>query len=715
VSAQQANHPKGPTGARRAALVVWVAWLAGTGLLWWGTLACVMHPQCFALVSLLLVQIVGATVAACLGLWRTVRGPRRLAALDWALVGIIPILLWVAQTSYVFGSVNVHSRLPMNVATRTGLVAGAALADGEARVRFPRRLASQHVVMIYDELADPAGDLGAMERHVAEMERVLGRPSRVKVHWVRGMLLGMGPRGFQGMATGFAEDGPTEVDRHEVAHAFISQFVPADAEPPTVLSEGWAESHQGVPSERLARKAWLAQSNGRLPTLRELVGPEWYFRMRHAAYVYGAALVDYLLREHGAEKFLELYTTCRQETFAADCERILGVGIDELEERFWADVAEIASRPALPADQSVSALVGLPEPEPIDEAAREEFLAQYLPAAEKLEAAFRQVRIEAVTRRSRRGFDGERADAKPEEENHVEQLDTVRKEIARSGERARLVLRTETGVYVDVAAPEASFSLQKQSDEGAFRIACFATESTDRYGGVLARIEGRLCPLQAAYRVADWSIPFWMSQPEFRITAVSRSERDGKPLVTVGFEYVPIGPDGAPLLQAGWFTVAPDDGWTVQDYELRVKDLEFLGVYHGHVEYGPAQDGAPTLRRVEIRHLLKDVLESKDVWKLQTSIDFTHFEFGPVVPEREFRLAAFGLEPPPEGHVGTARVERMGQVDIFARVLHGTLWSLAAIVGVLVVSVPVQCVRKPRRDKATTPLREGVSGEAPPG
>lgn len=714
MSAQEANHFKGPTGARRAALVAWAAWLAGAGLLWWGTCTCVMHPRCFALVSLLLVQIAGAAVAVCLGLWQTVRGPCRLAALDWALVGVIPVMLWVAQTSYVFGSVNVHGTLPMNVTTRTGLVAGAALADAEARVRFPRRLSSQHVVMIYDELADPAGDLAAMERHVTEMERVLGRPSRIKVHWVRGMLLGMGPRGFQGMATGLADEGPTEVDRHEVAHAFISQFVPADAEPPTVLSEGWAQSHQGDPTERMARRAWMAQSEGELPTLRELVGPKWYFLMRHDAYVYGAALVDYLLREHGAEEFLELYTTCRQETFAADCDRTLGVGLDELEERFWADVAEIASRPVVPADQSVAALLGLPEPEPIDEAAREEFLAQYLPAAEKLEAAFREVRIKAVKRRSRRRLDGEREDAGREEEHEVEELDTVEKEIARSGEHARLVLRTETGVYVDVAAPEASFSLEKQPGQGAFRITCFTTESTSSHGHILDRIEGSGHSLQAAYRLVAWSIPFWMSQPEFRITAVSRCERDGKPLVTVGFEYVPIGPDGAPLLQAGRFTVAPDDGWAVQDYELHAKDLEFLNVYHGHVEYGPAQDGAPTLRRVEIGHLLKDVSDLKDVLELQTTTDVTHFEFGPV-PESEFRLAAFGLEPPRGGYVGTARVERMGQVDIFTRVLHGTLWSLGAIVVVLVVSVPVQCVRKPRRDKATTPLREGVSGEAPPG
>ena len=41
--------------------------------------------------------------------------------------------------------------------------------------------------------------------------------------------------------------------------------------------------------------------------------------------------MNFLLDRFGPERFLELYTTCSQSTFEADCRRILGLDLDGLD------------------------------------------------------------------------------------------------------------------------------------------------------------------------------------------------------------------------------------------------------------------------------------------------------------------------------------------------------------------------------------------------
>ena len=54
--------------------------------------------------------------------------------------------------------------------------------------------------------------------------------------------------------------------------------------------------------------------------------------------------MNYLLRRFGPERFLALYTTCDFPTFADDCQRTLGVSLDQLNHDFWTNVERTVAR-----------------------------------------------------------------------------------------------------------------------------------------------------------------------------------------------------------------------------------------------------------------------------------------------------------------------------------------------------------------------------------
>ncbi len=178
-----------------------------------------------------------------------------------------------------------------------------------------------------------------MDDHVRRLEARLGRTFSGRIHWVRGPLLGKQGVAVYGVCLGSRPgqvppdaEGLTRLDRHEVAHCVTSPFAPLmSAEPPTVLSEGWAQANMGQDPIELSLRARSEAEEGYAPSLREFAGPEWYGSHHSAVYNQGGPLVNYLLKTHGPDRFLELYATCRQPTFAADCQRILGVSLDELD------------------------------------------------------------------------------------------------------------------------------------------------------------------------------------------------------------------------------------------------------------------------------------------------------------------------------------------------------------------------------------------------
>jgi hypothetical protein len=217
------------------------------------------------------------------------------------------------------------------------------------------------------------------------------------------------------------------------------------------LSEGWAEANSGRDPITLAVRAQRQWQEDRALTLRELTGPKWYARHHWPAYVQGAALVNYLLREYGPERFLELYRNCQPATFADDCKRILGLSLDDLDRAYQADVERLAGSDPTSAGHLLERLALGPE---VDPAMWKSFLAEYLVAADRVLAPNEQVRM--TTR-----FEYSSTDAKGKE-SHSDQ----RSLYARTGQFRAWRRDSEEYGEAYLARPERSFiARRKRSTE----------------------------------------------------------------------------------------------------------------------------------------------------------------------------------------------------------------------------------------------------------
>jgi len=343
----------------------------------------VVRPFSLLFLGLLALTFGSALAGLVCGLWRVVRGPKRHRALAWLLAALLPILSWGALAVYAHRN-GQRRHVPHNTLMTLMTRAGHNLMEAQAVYLYPHRLESQRLVMFYDDqVTDPEGDLGAMDRHVARMEEMTGLSLQAKIYWVRGPLLGRRGLCCNGVALGSEQSPADHLDRHELAHAVLYQHYSPDTEPPTLLSEGWAES-QSVDSKTLAESALelrrllahLATApesevggmldrfvdregfgrllrKGRGPEggigsfLRELTDDFWYHHGNGPVYSVGGAFVSFLLGKHGAARFVEFYFACRPGTFEAECRRVFGTDLDALEKEFWED-AERLARDQLP-------------------------------------------------------------------------------------------------------------------------------------------------------------------------------------------------------------------------------------------------------------------------------------------------------------------------------------------------------------------------------
>jgi hypothetical protein len=335
----------------------WPAWFFSFGLLRSQQLAGVIHPDVFPFALLLTLSILANLVGAGVSMWQTVRGPRRWNAGAWAVVCLMPLAFCGSLAAYTLRQGASGQSFPKNILSDFALMATAALMEGQARLAYPHRMESQRLVMFYDDrVTDPNKDLAAMDRYIATLEGATGRPLRAKIHWVRGEVFGRRQFAIRGLVLGSSQspanwdtaDHPLHlsVDRHELAHGVIYQLQPPDADPPTLLIEGWAETQSGLLPQKQAefalksRRLWREHAGVGPATsyLRELTGTAWYRRVDGAVYSVGAPLARYILKKYGSDRFLRLYFACRPGQFADACEAELGIGLDNLESEFWAEV-----------------------------------------------------------------------------------------------------------------------------------------------------------------------------------------------------------------------------------------------------------------------------------------------------------------------------------------------------------------------------------------
>jgi hypothetical protein len=378
------------------ALFVWTAFVGLLVLLFVMVKAGAWHPH-FAPVTALLAVLAGSGLALFAGgIWRVIRGPGRLRAVTWLFLGVAPLLFFTGFILYGlragFGR-QIELKLPLKML----MPLGESVFDLLTRFEYPVRTEGETVVMISTPAAYARAQVDAMDRHVRSLwNRLGGKTTSRRVHWVRGSLLGIGGKAINGICLGSRPGDPPRdaeglnaLDRHEVAHCALSSFASIDNDPPAVLTEGWAEANMGQNARTIAVAAWDFREQGSALSLRELVGSEWYSRHHRPVYVQGAALVNHILRTFGPARFLELCTTCRKPTFANDCQRILGVSLDQLDAGYWSDIEQTVGHD----DLAVARLRGMTVRPPVTGDAWNAFLDEYVAQTRVLTATYEHVRI----------------------------------------------------------------------------------------------------------------------------------------------------------------------------------------------------------------------------------------------------------------------------------------------------------------------------------
>ena len=406
---------------------------------------------------------------------------------------------------------------------------------------------------------DAAAEVTAMDRHICRLHEILGRPPQAKVHWVRGRLMGLGAVYVQGMALGSArpegEDSGgrlTYIDRHEVAHFVIQHLCGPDSGPPFVLIEGWAECQSDDEPGRIATRAWRQRCEGPVPTVRELTGKEWYHLDYGLVYTLGGALVEYLLHEYGGEKFFELYSNCRADTFAQDCRRFWRWTLDELDRDYWRYVDEQAG-----AERQ---LRNLQLDDHVDRQAWDSLLTQYSRALETLALPLPPIRL--VWEHSVYGRAGE---------NPARTLAQCRQEFVYDGSQRMVISEWHERTQALVATPRLSFELLRDKDNPrwkAVRPASRGAAVLDYYHGIGPSVERAANHSHAlpVRWVHGWLSPY-SSDRSPTVTGLERLERDGKKLVRIQFRRT-VRPERELVTEHGMFEVMPDEHWALHSYQL---------------------------------------------------------------------------------------------------------------------------------------------------
>ena len=376
------------------AFACWATWLAWLAMMAAMLAAGPWHPHFLPATAAFGLFLAVSLAVLAGGLWRLARGPGRLHAATWLLLGLAPALLAAGHVLYGLrlNASRVHRiDLPIRLLVPLGLSA----MDLEARFRYPERTEGEAVVMIAPPSPTARDQVAAMDAHVRALRTRLGnRALAGKIHWVRGPLLGADGRAALGLCMGsrVGETGghPSDLDRHEVAHSVMCGLVRhLEIDPPALLIEGWAEANAGRPREEVRRQVWDMRRQGQERPLRTLVGSDWYHVHDGPVYPQGAILVDHILDVYGPDRFLELYRTGRPETFEADCRRVLGVGLDELDAACRAEVDRAAPRQPSLRETLAAAELG----PGVDPERWASFVGDYVAGVERSERVNEQARV----------------------------------------------------------------------------------------------------------------------------------------------------------------------------------------------------------------------------------------------------------------------------------------------------------------------------------
>jgi hypothetical protein len=296
--------------------------------------------------TILVLAIVIGSVTQCVFWLRALWTKQdRLRELRWLTVVLLPGLAAIWGGLYAH-RISSNRYIPDNLLMRWMGSAGVSLADLERSIRYPIVYEGQRVDMYCArEIADGPELVRQMDEHISALEKRIGRTSDIKARWIRGDILGRNNYQFFGLAMSDYEPSaenqePTihSLDRHELAHFVLSQFMNADSSPPCLMLEGWAQM-MSLPSEKLAIDAWRHRylEHGTW-SLQDLTTMPWYRYSRQSVYSIGGAFVDYLIRHHGIDSFVTLYLMANEEHFADQFQDIYHISLSEIEPEFWKEI-----------------------------------------------------------------------------------------------------------------------------------------------------------------------------------------------------------------------------------------------------------------------------------------------------------------------------------------------------------------------------------------
>ena len=601
-------------------VAVWVACLALMVLLGGILVGRFWHPH-FLPVTLALAVVALAAVGFVAGTsWRIIRGPGRRRALSWLLTGAAP--LWFLAGFFLYGAAISSSRhLPLTFAVKLLMPLAESLMDLDARFRYSQRTYGARVVMISPPSpdAEARAQVAAMDRHIRALEARLGRTTSGTIHWARGPLLGLWGRAILGLCMGTTQgeapadaDGLCTMDRHEVAHCVLSSLCSEWSDPPALLIEGWARANQGIDPVMLAYTVRESLDDGSAPSLRQLAGPDWYNRHEEPAYSPGAVLVNFLLRRFGTEKFLELYNTCRQATFEADCRRILGLDLDGLDAAYRAEIDRLVSD-AGPIERV--RLERLRLGPGVDMAGWKAFLADYFAAAERLLAPYHHARLSTAFEES--ATDGEG------------QTDRIESQISslRSGELARLVRRGFGGELALLAHPRRSIVARRAAPGEPWELAGGSGRTPDQFHrNVLRRMDDHDLAGRPAAGLVDLaqSLPSFRQIDAFVVAALERFTDGDGPRVRIRIENGSPGP-GRLDWRAITYVLAADDLYAVQSQRTEGEGPDGR-TYQATYTYD-RHHGIPVLRSV------RAAFESPSGSRGTSELKVLERQFGPIAEE----------------------------------------------------------------------------------
>jgi hypothetical protein len=642
----------------RIALTAWLAWLLTLGAMAYLSYARILHASFLYMAIPLVVQLICTVAVLCGGIWRIIRGPRRWNAVAWMLFGALPTLWMGSYLEYLlnFGAGRVHQP---NLLIYWAEAASSLIGEPYVRVCYPYRYEGERFVMWSDSPKCDEKQMAAMDAHILAMEKSLGRRSDYKAYWVRGPVWGIGGKYVFGWALGSPSSMPSDgtdglnyIDRHEVAHFAIDQLRPYGdhLEVPMLLIEGWAEFHSGQRSESCRERAWAAQREGELFSLRVLTSLEWFHVSAGPIYWQGSVIVDYLLRRFGHEKFLELCSTCREATFADDVQRVLGLSLDELDKAYQQDLAEQDS-----PDKRflLSAKLG----DGVDRDQWRRFVEDYCAGAERLRAQFSQSSVTLVRKIN---FTDKNRREKTTDLDRIEYYNDNKKQ-------ARIWYFPE---HTDamVVTPEASFGLIKDKADRPWRISRYTArdrlrdfEAITTIPGIQLSLETSLDPLQLQSYITQFAITgIRLINPDHRFVRIYHER-------TIDMKNIAH----LPKRSRGWWELDPqcDYGLVEGKFEDLDEQGNPTGSAHVTVEYETI-DGRHVPKAVHSEHI--DTKGTSQQW----TVKIESCRFGPP-PPKVFELATYGdLHP-------TNSVDKpSSQIGIFTWIASGcTLLELLIAAG----------------------------------